>query len=188
MSGKKAMTSNAINADDRIVRDLLKKPYTRLFVPEDDGTFRAEILEFPGCIATGETREEAMSQLEDVAAGWLASSLSQGQSISEPIDNADFSGRIVARFPKSLHKLASVVAGRDGVSLNQLIVASVAQYVGKRSVSDLPAPVSINAYQVVNFSLVGSMGSQSGGVLHTPASSSNFKGLTFLPITSNSEK
>jgi predicted RNA binding protein YcfA (HicA-like mRNA interferase family) len=33
--------------------EYLKKPYGRLLVPEDEGGYRAEIIEFPGCFAEG---------------------------------------------------------------------------------------------------------------------------------------
>ncbi len=111
----------------------LKKPYTRILIPETDGTFRGEILEFPGCIATGDTPAEALSALEDTAGAWLAAALANGQTIPAPIEANDFSGGLALRLPRSLHKKAARMAERDGVSLNQLVVASVAEYVGERS-------------------------------------------------------
>lgn len=59
----------------------LKEPYARLVIPETDGTFRGEILEFPGCIATGDTSAEALGSLEDVASAWLQSALANNQPI-----------------------------------------------------------------------------------------------------------
>ena len=47
--------------------ELLRKPYGRLVMPDDDGTFRAEMLEFPGCIAVGDTAFDALASLEGVA-------------------------------------------------------------------------------------------------------------------------
>jgi predicted RNase H-like HicB family nuclease len=110
--------------------ELLKKPYSRLVIPDDDGTFRAEILEFPGCIATGDTAFDALASLEGVAESWLETALANRQPIPEPIDNVDFSGRLVVRLPKSLHRRAAYAAERDGVSLNQFIVSAVAVQVG----------------------------------------------------------
>jgi predicted HicB family RNase H-like nuclease len=94
---------------------------------------RGEILEFSGCIATGDTPDEALSSLEEVARDWLTVALEQGQFIPEPVENTEFSGRLVLRLPKSLHKKATRIAERDGVSLNQLIVMSLAEQVGERS-------------------------------------------------------
>lgn len=118
----------------------LKRPYGRLVTPEDDGTFRAEIPEFPGCLATGDTALDALVALEDVALCWLEAAHSAGLSIPEPMGNVEYSGRLVARLPKSLHKKAAIAAERDGVSLNTFIVNSIAEQVGSRASKQATAP------------------------------------------------
>ena len=110
----------------------LKRPYTRVVVPDSDGTYRAEVLELAGCIAAGNTAAEALTALEEVARDWLTFSLERGEAIPEPLENSGYSGRIVLRLPRSLHKKISIVAERDDVSLNQIIITSVTEYVGKR--------------------------------------------------------
>jgi antitoxin HicB len=109
--------------------EYLKRPYGRTVVPESDGTFRAEIIEFPGCIATGDTAPEALANLEDVAESWLEATIARRQYVPEPIENAQFSGKLVLRMPKSLHRKAVHLAAREGVSLNQFIVTSVAEQI-----------------------------------------------------------
>ena len=42
----------------RTAKDYLKEPYSRVLVPESDGTYSADILEFPGCFAEGKTPNE----------------------------------------------------------------------------------------------------------------------------------
>lgn len=115
------------------VAELLKRPYSRVVVPEPDGTFRAEIMEFPGCIATGGTASEALSKLEDVAESWLESVLARGTSVPEPLEENDYSGRLVLRLPKGLHQRAALWAERESVSLNQFILTCVAEHVGART-------------------------------------------------------
>jgi predicted RNase H-like HicB family nuclease len=110
--------------------EYLKMPYGRVVVPEEDGTFRGEIIEFPGCIAVGDTAAEALANLEDVAESWLEATLARGQHVPEPIENQGFSGKLVVRLPKTLHKKATYAAAREGVSLNQFIANSVAEQVG----------------------------------------------------------
>ncbi|MGO9486222.1 MAG: type II toxin-antitoxin system HicB family antitoxin [Rhodomicrobium sp.] len=110
--------------------EILRKPYGRVVMPEPDGSFRAEIVEFPGCLAVGDTAAEALASLEEVAADWLEIALERGQPIPEPIENAGFSGKLVVRMPKSLHKKAAHLAAREGVSLNQFILSSLAEQVG----------------------------------------------------------
>lgn len=63
--------------------------YTYLVEAEDDGTFLAEILEFPGCIATGETPTAALSQLKDAALSWLKAAEELGRTAPEPLPAAE---------------------------------------------------------------------------------------------------
>lgn len=121
-------------ATEESVMNYLQRPYARLAVPEEDGSFRAEVIEFPGCMAIGNTAAEAIENLEDAAVDWLLAAIKNHQPIPEPIDiNNEYSGKLVLRFPKSLHKKASWVAEREGVSLNQFIATSLAEAVGERS-------------------------------------------------------
>lgn len=110
--------------------DYLKMPYGRVVVPEVDGTFRAEIPEFPGCITTGETASEALASLERVAESWLEATLARRQAIPEPAGQIEYSGRLVLRLPKSAHRLAARYASHDAISLNQFIVNSVCEKIG----------------------------------------------------------
>ena len=68
------------------VSEILKRPYARVVIPELDGTFRAEVVEFPGCIASGDTASEALECLEEIAASWLEATLAKDQSVPEPIE------------------------------------------------------------------------------------------------------
>src|SRR5438045_190240 len=97
----------------------LRMPYARLLVPEEDGGYRAEILEFPGCIAEGDDAAEALSELEAAAEDWLEAALEMGSPIPPPLEEANYSGKLNLRLPKSLHRKASLAADLDGVSLNQ---------------------------------------------------------------------
>ena len=113
--------------------DLLMKPYARIVVPETDGSFTAGIVEFPGCVATGETAADALTNVEEVAIDWISATLEQGQGIPEPLDCANYSGKLVVRMPNGLHKRAALSAEREGVSLNQFIVTCIAEQVGTRA-------------------------------------------------------
>lgn len=111
----------------------LRMPYARLLVPEEEGGYRAEILEFPGCIALGDDAAEALYELEVAAEDWIDAALEMGSPIPPPLEETNFSGRLNLRLPKSLHRKATLAADFDGVSLNQLIVASLAEYIGQKS-------------------------------------------------------
>jgi antitoxin HicB len=122
----------------------MRRPYARVIIPETDGTYRAEILEFPGCIATGDTPAEALEALEDVGTSWLEGVIENGQPVPAPVEESEFSGRLVLRMPKSLHKKAARMAERDNVSLNQFIVIGLAQYLGGRSAQTASNQITFN--------------------------------------------
>jgi predicted RNase H-like HicB family nuclease len=110
--------------------DILRKAYARQVMPQPDGLFKAEILEFPGCFAIGDTAADALGTLEEVAVDWIAAAIAQGQYIPEPMESSAYSGKFVVRMSKALHKKATQFAMRDGVSLNQFVVNCVAEHVG----------------------------------------------------------
>lgn len=114
----------------KAAKEYLKEPYSRVLVPESDGTYSADILEFPGCFAEGRTPDEAYANLEKVAESWIEAALGQGQEIPAPVEAHDFSGRIALRIPKSIHKQAAKFAEMDNTSLNQFFLTAVAARVG----------------------------------------------------------
>ncbi len=117
-------------------KSYLRLPYARILIPEPDGGFFAEILEFPGCLAEGETPDEAYRNLESVAESWIESCLEQGQDIPPPSANHPYSGKIALRLPRDLHRLAAYKAQRDGVSMNQVLVTAIAAWVGADNLFD----------------------------------------------------
>src|SRR5579871_4236744 len=112
--------------------EYLKRPYSRVVVPEADGTFRSEILEFPGCIAVGDTATEALANLDNVAESWLESVLARGQAVPSPIEENEYSGKTVLRLAKIVHQKAAIAARHEGVSLNTFIANCVAEQLGAR--------------------------------------------------------
>jgi predicted RNase H-like HicB family nuclease len=177
----KPMTTETTDLD-RAAAAYLKLPYSRLVIPEDDGTFRAEVLEFSGCLATGDTAVEALSAIEEAALEWLVAAMSQGQKIPEPAENAEFSGKLVLRLPRSLHKKATRFADHDGVSLNQLIVASLANYVGQfESTRNQPAKIDTVNVVAINQQYTTNLVSVQKGNIPQQSLLMNWRELVFEP-------
>jgi antitoxin HicB len=80
---------------EKTVNELLKQPYTRIVRPAEEGGFVAEMLEFPGCVTQGETVEEAYTNLEEAARGWLEAVIDIGQNVPEPATDDLYSGKVV---------------------------------------------------------------------------------------------
>jgi len=115
---------------NKTAKDYLKEPYSRTLIPVGDGTYFAEIPEFRGCFAEGQTPNEAYTNLEKVAESWIEAAQDQGQEIPTPFAIHDFSGRIALRIPRSIHKQAAKFAEMDETSLNQFFLAAIAARVG----------------------------------------------------------
>ena len=110
--------------------EYLKKPYARILIPAEEGGFSAEILEFPGCFAEGETPNETFELLERTAKSWIEAALEQGQEIPEPVNNQRFGGKIALRLPRSIHRQAVRMAERDDTSLNQFLLGAICTRIG----------------------------------------------------------
>ena len=74
------------SALEKKVKSILKRPYRRIFYPEKDGGYSAEIMEFPGCISCGDNFEEANEMIMDAMSGWVEACLERGLKIPEPIE------------------------------------------------------------------------------------------------------
>lgn len=53
---------------------------------DEDGYYVAEVPALPGCISQGKTREEAISNIKDAIAGYLASLKKHDEPIPPPIE------------------------------------------------------------------------------------------------------
>jgi antitoxin HicB len=111
-------------------KDYLREPYTRALRPDESGGFYAEILEFSGCFAEGETPDQTYKDLEAAAEAWIQARLDQGQDVPPPFNNLGYSGTVSLRLPRSIHKRAAIMAERDRVSLNSFLTTAIASRVG----------------------------------------------------------
>ena len=93
--------------------------------PDADGTgFNAEIPLLKGCMAFGETVEEAYQTLIEVKQAWFDIALKRGWKIPEPeIETVEPSHNFNVRLPSDLHHELIELAQKSQTSLNQLIVA-----------------------------------------------------------------
>ena len=125
---------------DLEVQHYIKLPYTRELVREDDGTWFARVLEFPGCMTVGETQQEALEMLDNAMAKWVRARLEDREKIPAPMTTDDLSGRFVVRVTKSLHRDLVRAAERNSVSLNQFVATTLAQATGFEMVSGATDP------------------------------------------------
>ena len=108
-------------------------PFTILPLREDEGGgFVVEYADLPGCVSDGNTPEEAVINGRDAVKAYLLSCLKHGDPVPKP---RVASGQWRQRVPRSLHARLVARARREGVSLNTLVAAMIAEGLGRRRAS-----------------------------------------------------
>jgi antitoxin HicB len=100
--------------------------------PEDGGGYLIEYPDVAGCISDGETPEEAIANGKDALKSCLRTMREFGDPIPKPGSFGASSGQWRQRVPKSLHARLTARAQQEGVSLNSLVTALLAEGLGRR--------------------------------------------------------
>lgn len=98
---------------------------------KEGGGYLVEFPDYPGCVADGETPEQAMAEGADALKSYLATLHELGREVPDAGDV--YGGQWRQRVPKSLHAALARRASREGVSLNMLATALLAEGIGRRS-------------------------------------------------------
>ncbi|HLP44359.1 MAG TPA: type II toxin-antitoxin system HicB family antitoxin [Candidatus Deferrimicrobium sp.] len=101
----------------------MELPYNIIIRKDPYGGYFAKIEELEGCMAQGETYEEAFKNIREAMELWLEDAIADGDDIPEPDRGEEnFSGKFVLRLPKTLHRKLARNAYKENVSLNQYVV------------------------------------------------------------------
>lgn len=70
----------------------MKLVYFAVFYQQELGNgYTVEFPDLPGCVTQGSTLEEALEMAEDAAAGWILSSIEDGEEVPSPSNHIDLS-------------------------------------------------------------------------------------------------
>jgi antitoxin HicB len=105
----------------------LKLNYPITFYPDEDGGFTVAVKDLPGCITQGDTSEEAFEMIAEARELWIESAYEYNDPIPMPSTDVEYSGKTILRMPKYLHARLAESAKREGVSLNQYLVALLSE-------------------------------------------------------------
>jgi antitoxin HicB len=108
--------------------------YHKRLYQDEDGGWVVELDDLPGCVADGKTPDEAVGNLRDAMTSWISSRIDARLDVPEPTNVDEYSGRILLRMPKFLHRRLSLQAKFEGVSLNQYISSLLADASARASV------------------------------------------------------
>lgn len=109
------------NIEEKI-KFYMSLPYTIELLQEKDGSYFIKVKELNGCMSVGDTPNEAVEMIHEAMEAWLYEAIESGISIPEPSKNEKkYSGKIVLRMPKSMHKQLAAEAAEEDVSLNSYL-------------------------------------------------------------------
>jgi len=108
-------------------------PFEITLLDEDDGPgYLITFPDLPGCMSDGATVEEAIANGADAEKAWIAAARKWGDAVPEPGQGPNKTGEFRTRVPKSLHARLARQAAVEGVSMNTLAVALLAEGLGRR--------------------------------------------------------
>ena len=129
---KKAMTDKKAIAERKPLNYYLTLNYPLTLYPDtENGGYVAEIKDLPGCLTQGQTLEETIENINEARELWIETVSEGGREIPMPSTESNYSGKLLLRMPKSLHRRLAETAEREGVSLNQYILSVLSEASGK---------------------------------------------------------
>jgi len=120
-----------ISAERKPFEFYLKLQYPVTIIADETGGYVADIEDLPGCFTQGETLEETYTNIEEARQLWLECAYEDGLDIPLPRTEQEYSGKFFIRAPKSLHRALDQNARREGVSMNQYLVATLSRALGR---------------------------------------------------------
>ena len=93
----------------------------------EDHEYVATVIEFRSLSWLAPDPAAALLGLRDLVAQVVDELETSGQPVPEPLAERQFSGEFRLRIPPALHRALAIEAAEQGVSLNRLVSAKVAQ-------------------------------------------------------------
>jgi len=125
-------TRKSLRAKGEALRALVARSYPVTLHPDPEGGYVAEVRDLPGCVSQGETPDEALAMIADAKAAWIRSAYAHGDPVPAPSADISYSGKLLLRMPRSLHRRLAEKASYEGVSLNQEVVSLLSELASPR--------------------------------------------------------
>lgn len=139
---------------------------------EDHEFWVVQSKQLKGCVAQGDTQEEALALFEEIEQDWLESAAEEGIPIPEvevePLP--EYSGKFTVRVSRRTHEEAAKMAKKDGVSLNQYVNDAIVSYNTRRSMDSrmerMFRTVIVNATRDMEYGIGNLVTGNSGPLLY----------------------
>ena len=104
----------------------------RPLTTEEGGGFLISYPDFSDCFSDGDTVEEALANGKDALKSTIAALKAKDIPVPAANGGSVASGKFVARVPRTVHARLSSRAKAEGVSLNTLVLAFIAEGLGRK--------------------------------------------------------
>ena len=121
------MRDDTMSTRSEHLRGLLALEYPFNVVADPDGGYVIVFPDLPGCMTQVETLDEIGPMADEIRRLWIETEFERGNDIPPPSYPEEYSGKFVARLPRSLHRSLAESAKQEGVSLNQYVVTLLAR-------------------------------------------------------------
>ena len=92
----------------------------------EDGEYVGLCAEFPSLSWLAPAPDEAFSGIRQLVADCVADMVASNEPVPEPLADRTYSGRFIVRVPPEMHRALAIQAAEEGVSLNRLVSARLA--------------------------------------------------------------
>jgi predicted RNase H-like HicB family nuclease len=127
-----------------------------VFWSDEDEGFIATAPDLPGCSAFGESEAAAVSELDQAIDAWIDAARVAGNAVpapSNPASRGPYSGKLLLRLPRSLHRDLVEEAKREDVSLNQFVVFVLSKFTALTARSEnTTIPIAVTAVSNAHWS------------------------------------
>ncbi|TRZ91869.1 toxin-antitoxin system HicB family antitoxin [bacterium] len=98
----------------------------RISWSEDDQEYVGLCIEFPSLSWLAKSPDEALQGIRKIVEDAVIDMQNNGETPPPPISGRSFSGKFMVRVPPDVHRALALKAAEQGVSLNRLVSAKLA--------------------------------------------------------------
>ena len=98
---------------------------------QEDGEYVGLCAEFPLLSWLASTPDEAFSGIRSLVKDVVEDMLGNDEPPPKPIADRSYSGKFIVRVPPEMHRALVTKAAEEGISLNRLVNARLANYAGQ---------------------------------------------------------
>jgi predicted HicB family RNase H-like nuclease len=98
----------------------------RISWSEDDQEYAGLCIEFPSLSWLAKSPDEALQGIRKIVEDAVIDMQNNGETPPPPISGRSFSGKFMVRVPPDVHRALALKAAEQGVSLNRLVRAKLA--------------------------------------------------------------